>query len=581
MGVMHVNGFNKEPITRLIQMEGIVEEVCVSSSVEELVLDSLELKRVEKPIEEEMVSEGRKLDGMTSLTSLSGLTSLTGLTEGETDEDLVRATLAVKFSIARNQGISEEELVKATIAMEERCNDRLTKQVSGFDFHGVGKEVLEAMVRREAEDEERFKAMGGHVALTIENFQKSFFWGDGVEQRKLHAVDWKTMCGSKSNRGLGIGRIVDKNNGMLAKWVWRYGKDKDLLWRKAVSSLFKERSQSRRIMDEGLKIVVGNGESVNFWSDVWCDNLALKDRFPRIFALAVKKVGVINTFGGWLEDRWIWEVQLRRRVFDWEREAYKSDLEDCNAVWNGFSPPKVELFLWQLLKDRLLVWVTLFSAIAWSIWEARNQVMFKGNPVDITYYVDLVRFMVAWWFKHYGKGSSEQISIILENLKTCYAEVKKVRTSGNKVWVPPKEEDLSFNVDGSVRRIFWKAEIGGFLRNSKGKILCSFSAPVSSLDVNMVELMAIHKACVICVSNPVFVGKKITISSDSRTAVSWVIDNDFCNLCLWDLIADIRSMLLHLSNTTVKHCSRDLNDMTDRLAKQGAALNGELIVWGV
>ncbi|KAK2662893.1 hypothetical protein Ddye_001467 [Dipteronia dyeriana] len=367
----------------------------------------------------------------------------------------------------------------------------------------------------------------------------------------------------------GIGRIVNKNNGMLAKWVWRYKKDKDLLWRKVicskygedpqgircsgntgsnvssfvkvVSSLFKEESQSRRILDE-----------------------ALKDRFPRIFALAVKKVGVINTFGGWLVDRWIEKVQLHRRVFDLEREEWFQG-------WNGLCPN---------VKFRR-VWVTLFSATAWSIWEARNQAMFKGNPVNITYYVDLVRFRVAWWFNHHGKGLSEPISIILENLKTCCAEVKKIQTSGNKVWVPPKKADLSFNVDGSDRRIFGKAGIRGVLRNSKGEILCSFFAPVSSLDVNMVELMAIHKACVICVSNPVFVGKKIIISSDSSTAVSWVIDNDFGNLCLWDLIADIRSMLFYLDNTTVKHCSRDLNNMADRLAKHGIALSGEIIVWGV
>ncbi|KAK2654782.1 hypothetical protein Ddye_014638 [Dipteronia dyeriana] len=147
---------------------------------------------------------------------------------------------------------------------------------------------------------------------------------------------------------------------MLAKWVWRYGKENDLLWRKvicskygedphgirwswdigsnvslfvkAVSSLFKEGSQSRRILDEGLKIVVGNGESVNFWFDMWCDNLALKDRFPRIFALAMKKVGAINTFGGWHEDRWIWKVQLRRRVFDWEREVRSSFYSCTNNV---------------------------------------------------------------------------------------------------------------------------------------------------------------------------------------------------------------------------------------------------------
>ncbi|KAK3219403.1 hypothetical protein Dsin_013373 [Dipteronia sinensis] len=70
------------------------------------------------------------------------------------------------------------------------------------------------------------------------------------------------------------------------------------------------------------------------------------------------------------------------------------------------------------------VWVTHFNAIAWSIWEARNQVLFKGISAELPYFMDLVKFRVAWWFKHNEKGSSEPITVILENLKTCCIDVK-------------------------------------------------------------------------------------------------------------------------------------------------------------
>ncbi|KAK2646981.1 hypothetical protein Ddye_022176 [Dipteronia dyeriana] len=51
------------------------------------------------------------------------------------------------------------------------------------------------------------------IAQRIEKLQRSFFWGDRVENRKVH------VCQSKGNGGLGIGRVADKNKAMLAKWV--------------------------------------------------------------------------------------------------------------------------------------------------------------------------------------------------------------------------------------------------------------------------------------------------------------------------------------------------------------------------
>ena len=61
------------------------------------------------------------------------------------------------------------------------------------------------------------------VTNKIERYQRSFFWGDGAEKRKVHAVDWKTMCRRKNQGGLGIGRVLDKNSSLLAKWAWRFG----------------------------------------------------------------------------------------------------------------------------------------------------------------------------------------------------------------------------------------------------------------------------------------------------------------------------------------------------------------------
>ncbi|KAK3218067.1 hypothetical protein Dsin_012037 [Dipteronia sinensis] len=133
------------------------------------------------------------------------------------------------------------------------------------------------------------------------------------------------------------------------------------------------------------------------------------------------------------------DVQLMRRLFDWELD-----------LWNVFS-------------------FTLGS-------------------------VKLHRYMVTWWFKHHGKGLTESITVILENLKTYCVDVKPVRSSCKEEWLPLSNEELKFNVDGSVRRESGRAGIGGVLRNSLGEVLYSFSVFMGNLDANSTELLAIQKS---------------------------------------------------------------------------------------
>ncbi|KAK3227947.1 hypothetical protein Dsin_007809 [Dipteronia sinensis] len=269
------------------------------------------------------------------------------------------------------------------------------------------------------------------IAKDIERCQRGFFWSDGAVKRKILAVDWETVCKSKRKGGLGIGRILDKNKRSLAKWVWRFGKERGSLWKKvicakygihsssllwkwnvpslaspfakAVSSLFMDGSLSAKILEDGLKVVVGSSARVCFWNDVWWGEVPFKETFPRIFALSTQKRGLINEYGSWQGEEWMWNVKLRRRVFYWEMDQ-----------WNEFM-------------------VTLAS--------------FKVRRA-------------AWWFKHHhGRGSSESITLILENLNTCCIDVKQSKPLKAANWSPPVNEAFKFNMDGAVRAEMGRAGI--------------------------------------------------------------------------------------------------------------------------
>jgi len=125
----------------------------------------------------------------------------------------------------------------------------------------------------------------------------------------------------------------------------------------------------------------------------------------------------------------------------------------------------------------------------------------KVMEANLDYYLYLIRFRVAWWFKHCGKGSSNPITIIVENLQTCRVDVKVKRNKIKVAQLPTN--DFTFNVDGSVRVELGTAGIGGILCNTKGEVLCSFSAYVGNLDATTNELLAILKACNLCQSKSV------------------------------------------------------------------------------
>ncbi|XVF78842.1 hypothetical protein PTKIN_Ptkin14bG0169800 [Pterospermum kingtungense] len=134
----------------------------------------------------------------------------------------------------------------------------------------------------------------------------------------------------------------------------------------------------------------------------WIQGKILKFSFPRIFALACLKNGVIKDYGCFVEGIWRWEIDLRRSLFSWEWQQWNNLLSCLNKfqvceslwdvliwksspsgnftpkaccrdygrnatisvhpwakIWSGFLPPKVKVFYWQLLHGKVAVKVNL------------------------------------------------------------------------------------------------------------------------------------------------------------------------------------------------------------------------------
>ena len=54
---------------------------------------------------------------------------------------------------------------------------------------------------------------------------------------KLHLVNWAKVCKPIQVRELGIRRLRSFNFALLGKWLWRYGLDTEMLWRRVIEAI--------------------------------------------------------------------------------------------------------------------------------------------------------------------------------------------------------------------------------------------------------------------------------------------------------------------------------------------------------
>ena len=93
------------------------------------------------------------------------------------------------------------------------------------------------------------------------------------------------------------------------------------------------------------------------------------------------------------------------------------------------------------------------------------------------------------------------------------------------------------------------------------------------------EILAIQKACKLCVSKNELRSREIVIESDSREVVLWITSGDFGNLALVDEIFEVRAILSASTKWSVCYVPRALNAMADGLAKRGSLLEEEEVEW--
>ncbi|GMI91067.1 hypothetical protein like AT4G29090 [Hibiscus trionum] len=135
-----------------------------------------------------------------------------------------------------------------------------------------------------------FKIPAG-VADKLNSLCAHFIWGSN-NAKAVHWFKWQDMAKPRNVGGLGLVDAKVKNQALLNKWVWRFGKEGNSLWRRVINAKYGYDESSllpstdvkskqswvwrniekplQNVDDEFTKdifFVLGDGNSINFWDD--------------------------------------------------------------------------------------------------------------------------------------------------------------------------------------------------------------------------------------------------------------------------------------------------------------------------
>ncbi|KAK3220751.1 hypothetical protein Dsin_014721 [Dipteronia sinensis] len=183
---------------------------------------------------------------------------------------------------------------------------------------------------------------------------------------------------------------------------------------------------------------------------------------------------------------------------------------------------------------------------------------------------DMVRFIVAWWFKHFGRGSSDLITYIHINIVECCTNVSKKKIQRSADWHPPLPHTLKFNVDSSAMGSPSLAGIGGVLRDHRGKVVCIFSESIGIHDAISAKILVIDKTCVLFASRLDLSDRNLVVVSDSRVVIKWLNNNGIGSIEHAQTILNIRSNLAVIGQASVCFGPRNSNSFADALARKNS-----------
>ncbi|EOY00424.1 Uncharacterized protein TCM_010291 [Theobroma cacao] len=115
-----------------------------------------------------------------------------------------------------------------------------------------------------------------------------------------------------------------------------------------------------------------------------------------------------------------------------------------------------------------MIWKMGWYAFTWTIWMARNDVVFGGNDWDRCMVFELIKTRVAWWINSKWPHLNLSFSYLARFLNVSNVPHKVNCVSRTELWTRPPTIVLKFNTNEATRGYPGEFGIGGILRNENG-----------------------------------------------------------------------------------------------------------------
>ena len=202
-------------------------------------------------------------------------------------------------------------------------------------------------------------------------------------EHKYHLVNWQQICIPIQSGGLGIRNVTVFNKALLGKWLWRYATEPMSLWRRVVDSkygsqwggwcskhskepygvsLWNQIGKGWSCFSHYIGFKVGDVSRIKFWSNSWCGDHLLRDRFPILFRLARNQEATVANYLQFHGTIPIWDVEFLRPAQDWELDVVDSFMGFLYSV--PTRPGKMDSIFWNLSSHASFEVSSFYSALS-------------------------------------------------------------------------------------------------------------------------------------------------------------------------------------------------------------------------
>ncbi|GKA00653.1 RNA-directed DNA polymerase, eukaryota [Tanacetum coccineum] len=179
----------------------------------------------------------------------------------------------------------EEEKVNAA-ALKMGCS------TLKLHFSYLGIKVGDMMSRLKSWDEiidSLYSRLSSSFSSVKKNgsYQKSFFNGTDVNEKKMSWVKWNRVLASKDKWGLGVSSFFALNRALLFKWVWRFRNESKSMWSRFIIALHGQDGRIGKVAKLSYQSTWGH--IINVLQETWRGDSMFKVRFPRVYTLELNK----------------------------------------------------------------------------------------------------------------------------------------------------------------------------------------------------------------------------------------------------------------------------------------------------